>query len=115
MVDSMPARVPDLSNWKPSFRSVSDSFNSGNSEVIDQLQRQLQADFQNQPETTLNQEFQPENQNLSVADRALWEAIKAAPDGGKSVDWCAKNIPGLPGNYYSARAIVEELKKEYGE
>ncbi len=115
MVDSMTARVPDLSNWKPSFRSVSNSFKSGNSEVVDQLQRQYFPDFQNQPETTLNQEFQTENQNFQNANRALWEAIKTALDGGRSVDWCAKNIPGLPGNYYSARAIVEELKKEFGE
>ncbi len=26
-----------------------------------------------------------------------------------------RTIPGLPGNYYSARAIVEEMIEEYGE
>jgi len=27
---------------------------------------------------------------------------------------CAKNIPELPGNYYSAREVIEELIKHYG-
>lgn len=27
MVDNIPARVPNLANWKPSFNQVSDSFN----------------------------------------------------------------------------------------
>ncbi len=45
----------------------------------------------------------------------LWQTIKTALEDGRSVNWYAKNIPGLPGNYYSARAIVKERIEEYGE
>ncbi|MBF2016354.1 MAG: hypothetical protein IGS23_14360 [Rivularia sp. T60_A2020_040] len=113
MVDNVPARVPNLANWKPSFNQVSDSFDSSNNKVLEQLERQLHAPSQNHSETTVNQEFEPENQIGEGEDIALWQVIKGALDEGRSVDWCAKNIDGLPGNYYSARAIVEKCIKDF--
>ena len=117
MVEHQPARVPDLSNWKPSFTNATSKLqplNSPvNSPVVEQLQYQYSLELKNQAETTLNQEVQPQNQILEVRDRQLWEEIKTALATGRSVDWCAKNIPGLPGNYYSARTIVENLIKQH--
>ena len=109
MVEHQPARVPDLSNWKPSFKLADSQLQSANNEVVAQLQKQLQSELENSSETTQNQQFQAENQDGEVSDRALWEAVKTALLTGKSVDWCSKNIPGLPGNYYSARRLVEDL------
>ena len=65
--------------------------------------------MKNQPETTLNQGFQPQNQNLEDGVRTLCLEIKTALDTGRSVDWCDKNLTCLAGNYYSARKIVEDL------
>lgn len=66
-----------------------------------------------QTETTLNQGFQPQNQNYEEGDRTLWDEIKTALDAGRSVDWCSKNLTCLPGNYYSARKIVEDLINQH--
>ncbi len=109
MVQHQPARVPDLSSWKPSFKLTENQLQSANNEVVAQLQKQLQSELRNSSETTLNQEFQPETSDAEVRDRLLWEAVKTALEAGRSVDWCSKNISGLPGNYYSARRLVEDL------
>ena len=109
MVEHQPARVPDLSSWKPGFKSTDNQLPPHSNEVVAQLQKQLQSELRNPSETTLNQQFQPETSDGEVRDRLLWEAIKTARQDGRSVDWCSKNIPGLPGNYYSARQVVEDL------
>ena len=114
MVDNVPAKVPDLSSWKPSFRAVADSLNSVDSSVVQQLNKSLMASVQNHPEATDYQGFQPQNSDFEGGDAGLLEAIKTAISEGRSVDWCAKNVPGLPGNYYSARAIIEEMRQDYG-
>lgn len=114
MVDNVPAKVPDLSSWKPSFRAVADSLNSVDSSVVQQLHKSLMASVQNHPETTNYQGFQPQNSSKEGGNSGLLEAIKTAISEGRSVDWCAKNVPGLPGNYYSARARIEEMRQDYG-
>jgi hypothetical protein len=114
MVEKQPAKVPDLSSWKPSFRAVADSLNSVDSSVVQQLHKSLMASVQNHPETTNYQGFQPQNSDFEGGDAGLISAIKTAISEGRSVDWCAKNVPGLPGNYYSARARVEEMRQDYG-
>jgi hypothetical protein len=108
MIDRQPARVPDLSNWKPGSLPVVAGRIDGNYSVVDQLQSQLQAESQKPPKTTQNQGFQPETTATGGAISDPRTAVKTALDAGRSVDWCAKNIPGLPGNYYSARALIEE-------
>lgn len=108
MVDRQPARVPDLSNWKPGSSPVATGCMDESYSVVDQLQSQLQAESQKPQKTTQNQGFQPENLAGEGADFDPYLAVKNALDAGRSVDWCAKNIPGLPGNYYSARALIEE-------
>lgn len=106
MVDKLPAKVPDLSNWQPSFKVATYS-------VVDQLQEQLQAESLKPPKTTQNSGFQPENAAMEGGNFVLWQAIETALNNGRSIDWCAKNIVGLPGNYYSARAVVEEIIQQY--
>ncbi|BAT53763.1 unknown protein [Nostoc sp. NIES-3756] len=108
MVDRQPARVPDLSNWKPGSLPVVAGRMDSNYSVVDQLQSQLQAESQKPEKTTQNQGFQPETTATGGAISDPRTAVKSALDAGRSVDWCAKNIPGLPGNYYSARALIEE-------
>jgi len=115
MVEHQPARVPDLSNWKPSFNLTDNQLQSASNEVVAQLQKQLQSNLKNSPETTLKQDFQPESPDAEVSDRLLWEVVKTALEAGKSVDWCTKNISGLPKNYYSARAIVESLINQHSQ
>lgn len=108
MVDRQPARVPDLSNWKPGSLPVAAGGMDESYSVVTQLQTQLQAESKKPQKTAQNQGFQPENLAGEGANIDPWSAVKSALDAGRSVDWCAKNIPGLPGNYYSARALIEE-------
>ncbi len=108
MIDRLPAKVPDLSNWKPGKKSVVVGDINGSYSVVDQLQSQLQAKSQKPQKTTQNQGFQPETVPEEGAISDPQEAVKTALKAGRSVDWCAKNVPGLPGNYYSARALIEE-------
>lgn len=108
MIDRLPARVPDLSNWKPGTSSATAARMDGGYSVVGQLQTQLHEESQKPPKTTQNQGFEPENAPRQGANFDPWLAVKAALDDGRSVDWCAKNIPGLPRNYYSARELIEE-------
>jgi hypothetical protein len=70
-------------------------------------------DTRNHPKTTVYQGFQPKNLDFEGGNLALLEAIKTAISEGRSVDWCAKNVAGLPGNYYSARAIIEQMRQDF--
>jgi hypothetical protein len=108
MIDKIPAKVPDLSNWKPGNLSVAAGRMDETYSVVDQLQSQLQSQPQKPQKTTLYQGFKPENAPPGGEKSDPWQAVKAAIDAGRSVDWCAKNIAGLPGNYYSARALIEK-------
>ncbi|MHC5826292.1 MAG: hypothetical protein ACYT04_63155, partial [Nostoc sp.] len=112
---NQPARVPDLGNWKPSFKDSNGQSQAVTLTVVDQLQNGFNGSQQKPAETTQYQAVQVLQQDLEGCDGALWLTIKSALDSGRSVDWCAKNIPGLPGNYYSARSIVEKIIEEYGE
>jgi hypothetical protein len=115
MVDKQPARVPNLGSWKPSFKADDSQLQLVNHKVVNKLHEQLHTEVRNQPETTLNQEFQPQNPNFQEGERTLWDEIKTALDAGRSVDWCSKNLTGLPGNYYSARKIVEDLINQHNQ
>lgn len=115
MVENQPARVPDLGNWKPSFKDTNGRVQVATAVVVEQLQNGFNDSILKPTETTPEQGFQTLGQVLEGCDGALWLAIKSALDSGRSVDWCAKNIPGLPGNYYSARSIIEKMIEEYGE
>lgn len=109
MVEKQPAKVPDLSGWKPSFKAVADSFNPVDSEREQSVNNSFTPDTRNYPKTPQYQGFQPQSSDFEGGNSALISAIKTAISEGRSVDWCAKNVPGLPGNYYSARAIVEQI------
>ena len=115
MVENQPARVPDLGNWKPGFKDTNGRVQVATVAVVDPLQNGFNDSMEKPPETTPYQTVQTLEPNLEGSNRVLWLAIKSALDCGRSVDWCAKNIPGLPGNYYSARSIVEKIIEEYGE
>lgn len=114
MVEKQPAKVPNLSGWKPSFKAVADSFNPVDSEREQSVNNGFTPDTRNYPKTTQYQGFQPKNPDFEGGNSALISAIKTAVSEGRSVDWCAKNVPGLPGNYYSARAIIEQMRQDYG-
>lgn len=115
MIENQPARVPDLGNWKPGFKDSNGQLQVVTAVVVDGLQNGFRDSQQKPSETTHYQAVQTLEPDLEGSDRALWLAIKSALDSGRSIDWCAKNIPGLPGNYYSARSIVEKIIEEYGE
>lgn len=115
MVEKQPARVPNLGSWKPSFKTDDSQLQLVNHKVVNKLHEQLHTAMTYQPETTLNHGFQPQNQNSEDCARALWDEIKTALDAGRSVDWCSKNLTCLPGNYYSARKIVEDLINQYNQ
>lgn len=115
MVEKQPARVPNLASWKPSFKADDSQLQLVNHKVVNKLHEQLHTPIKNQSETTPNQGFPPQKPNSEDGDRALWDEIKTALDAGRSVDWCSKNLPGLPGNYYSARKIVEDLINQHNQ
>lgn len=114
MVENQPARVPDLGNWKPGFKDSNGQSQAVTAVVVDQLQDGFNSSGQKPAQTTQYQAVQVLEPDLEGSDRALWQAIKTALDSGRSIDWCAKNIPELPGNYYSKREVIEELIKHYG-
>lgn len=64
LVDNQPARVPDLSNWKPTFNVISNSSNLVSSTVSGRLQGERTLVAPNLPKTTQNQGFQPQNSNF---------------------------------------------------
>lgn len=114
MIENQPAKVPDLSNWKPSFKATNEQLQVAASVVTNALHNGFNGSMQKPPETTQNQGFQPQSYDFEGGNAGLISAIKTAVSEGRSVDWCAKNVPGLPGNYYSARAIVEQMRQDYG-
>lgn len=109
MVDEIPAKVPNLSNWQPSFKSIADSFNSNNNSLNDD-EFLVNSDSKIKPHQAADSEWicadeDDENQQkLSLENR-----VKSAILEGRSVDWCVKNIPELTGSYKSKREVVERI------
>jgi hypothetical protein len=115
MIEHQPAKVPNLSNWKPGFREPIDSFNPKNAMVAVEFQNGNSLSLQKQTETSIEQALHPLNQKLEGEDLALWNQVRSYLNAGKSPDWITKNLPALPRNYQSARKIVDALIQQHNQ